>query len=1369
MQTSKWIINRIGLIDFWYYDEEEFKFRDGRLLLRGSNGSGKSVTMQSFIPLLLDGNKAAERLDPFGTRARKLENYLLEENDKREERTGYLYMEFKRKDSDTYVTIGMGLCAKRNKKLDSWHFVLRDGRRVGRDFFLYKEMKNKITLSRIELTNRIGEGGQVVTGQNEYMRLVNDTLFGYENVEEYKELVDLLIQLRTPKLSKDFKPTVLNEILSNSLPPLSDEDLRPMSEAIENMDNLKTRLGELESSKKAADRINEVYKQYNRAVLYEKADRYQKAVQEHQKNENDYKSTRQRIEECAENRQQEIKREEALEIEKTALLQKKESLDQSDLSKLMEQKLEAEKKLALTSRDLSEKEKSLEERTQKETELHYKQKEQGEKLDKQEEDILNRLEEMEAGLQVLTFDEHVFMADELKEGLKESYSFQTLREQMDAIRKEIGLGIEILEKKQRILERQEEAEVQLEKTRQEQQKCVLLKKDLEEQCRQVKEEWEEHFYKWIRSNQYLLVSQEQERYYTSRIRSYDMQTDSLEARERLREQKDGILEGLQRTGVELAHQCRIQEEEHAQKKLELEEWKNKKDPEPEKDDGIQSNRKWLRENLIPYYPFYKVVDFAETLDADKRNRLEEALYCMGMLDAVLVPGNYQKQVLASREGMRDKYIFGDITKVKESIGKLLEISGDIEDIVFYQELTAVLSGVAAKEGGQTWIDEEGRFGLGLLKGTITHRYEARYIGVRAREKYRMAKIRGLEEELEACTGKLKETKQRIEDNNQAVSKLQKEYAGYPSEEDVSLAVKELSSVLEKIEKLQEEIEEKERMVSKLQKELLEAGIAASENSKKLYLKSDLSIYKEAKEEASDYYDAISSLELFHQAYLHTLESVRILEDRMDELHELLDEIRYDINKLNRELLELKSTTAICEEQLKAQDYEAVREQLESCVQRLKEIPEELKDCYLKQSAYEKDYKFSEDKLSGIEIQKEKSLGALKLLEKGLVDEKELSYVDGLEELSWEDIAESAQRVRKLLQSDSLKSSTELSSLLQQRFYENLSELVDFNLTIKPIFGNEEYIGDTMERGEPNFKRLAIFAKYKGKEVPYDVLLKGIAGDVDIQKNLVRESDRTLFEDVLANTVSKKIRYKIYKSEAWVEKMNRLMDSMNTSSGLKLSLVWKKKKAEEEGQLDTRELVGLLKKDAGLMKEEELEKLSLHFQTRVQEARRIMEDTGNGRSFHGVMKEVLDYRKWFEFQLFYQKTGENKRELTNNAFFTFSGGEKAMSMYVPLFSAVVAKYDGAREDAPRLVSLDEAFAGVDEQNISDMFRLMVDMDFEFIINSQILWGDCDTIPELAIYQLLRKENAKFVTVLPYVWNGKVRRLMHEGETDGGRAD
>ena len=125
MMNSRWQANKIGLINFWYYDEQEFPFVKGRMLLRGSNGSGKSVTMQSVVPLLLDGNMSPERLDPFGSRDRKMSSYLLEEDDGREERTGYLYLELKRQNSDTYLTIGMGIRARRGKNLDKWYFSLR--------------------------------------------------------------------------------------------------------------------------------------------------------------------------------------------------------------------------------------------------------------------------------------------------------------------------------------------------------------------------------------------------------------------------------------------------------------------------------------------------------------------------------------------------------------------------------------------------------------------------------------------------------------------------------------------------------------------------------------------------------------------------------------------------------------------------------------------------------------------------------------------------------------------------------------------------------------------------------------------------------------------------------------------------------------------------------------------------------------------------------------------------------------------------------------------------------------------------------------------------------------------------------------------
>ena len=100
----------------------------------------------------------------------------------------------------------------------------------------------------------------------------------------------------------------------------------------------------------------------------------------------------------------------------------------------------------------------------------------------------------------------------------------------------------------------------------------------------------------------------------------------------------------------------------------------------------------------------------------------------------------------------------------------------------------------------------------------------------------------------------------------------------------------------------------------------------------------------------------------------------------------------------------------------------------------------------------------------------------------------------------------------------------------------------------------------------------------------------------------------------------------------------------------------------------------------------------------------------------------------------------------------------MAMYVPLFSAVFARYEGARMDSPRLISLDEAFAGVDEKNIRDMFRLLKDLKLDYMINSQILWGDYDTVPSLAISELIRPDNADFVTVIRYHWNGKMKELV-----------
>lgn len=271
MIGSRWHAHRMGLVDFWFYEDEFFTFDHGHMLLRGSNGSGKSVTMQSFIPLLLDGNKASERIDAFGSKSRRLDTYLIDENSNCDERIGYLYLEFKRQDSDLYKTIGMGLRARKGKPLESWYFVIEDGRRIGIDLQL---SHSGLTITKKQLRNLIGD--QLIESQKAYAAKVNDALFGFETVGQYLDLISLLIQVRQPKLSNSLTPKNMNDLLSNSLQPLSEEDLLPMSEAIANMDGLQDELDALRQSLDAAKKINEVYMQYNAIILNEKQQLYKK-------------------------------------------------------------------------------------------------------------------------------------------------------------------------------------------------------------------------------------------------------------------------------------------------------------------------------------------------------------------------------------------------------------------------------------------------------------------------------------------------------------------------------------------------------------------------------------------------------------------------------------------------------------------------------------------------------------------------------------------------------------------------------------------------------------------------------------------------------------------------------------------------------------------------------------------------------------------------------------------------------------------------------------------------------------------------------------------------------------------------------------
>ncbi len=1359
---NRWTITRIGLINFWYYDEQEFEFSDGKLLLRGSNGSGKSVTMQSFIPLLFDGNKSPERLDPFGSRARKLENYLLGEDEQnKEENTGYLYMEFIKPESGNYLTIGMGLRAKKGRPIDFWGFSITDGRRVGIDIMLYKDIGEKIPLSKIELKNRIGNGGEMPEGQREYMDMVNKLLFGYEDIDEYDELIKLLVQIRTPKLSKEFKPTVIYEIMNNSLQPLSDDDLRPLSEAIENMDKIRDQLEMLKESRKAADRLKTEYDKYNRFILQEKSRECSQASDRLDNARKEAKDLeRQSLEYLELHNKAEEEHLQLVQMQ-TALDHRKQQLEEHDGFKAKQEIVKLEARVKELEGKLDIKKKALEQKRDREKKLKHKIDELIAQKEQQETQLDKLLEEMGEVAGEFFFDEHHFTSAELKADLFKPYDFKLLKAETDRYRSKITNARKALEEQQRKEQSYDASLKELEQAGKDREEARREQEKTENLFAEIKEEFIEKVYTWEKGNTYLRIPPDDMPLVARAAHAYGVEATYDDIKAEARRHYITVESAMNRQILENETIKKSHEDLRHEKLQELEKWKARKDPEPERAPKTEAYRKMLEAAGIPHIPFYKAVDFRPEVETPARGRIEEALADMGLLDALIIPQKHLSKLTVVPEDAGDRYIVPDPQFFKQELSLLLQPVVPKDGDVTFEDIDNVLKSILLedKSGGAS-INENGQYCIGLLKGKTTQVSIPRFLGIEARKLYRQQTIDALALEIAQIKLAIEGQDAIILEWKQKKTVLEKELEVFPGRTDLETALATMDLAVKTLQARDKEVARRQEASDKLYVELKSSRDRVRELAHGLQIPMTLGDFEGAESSAGIYRDKLSGLETQHSRLLDVFRSISLHEDQKEEVFADIDAIWVDIRSIKLDMEGDGRKRDNLEQVLLQTDYEAIKAEVENCIQGLREIPLKLETAIRNSEENKGRHQTAVDNLEKSSRMAEGYERVAAVTMESFRMEYGLGYV-----VKYEEALTPLAAARKILaefksEDKGIRLRDEYISSLHNRYRENMQYLVEYNLRIDTVFDAGEDSGDeAVSRVLAQRKRMELVAKVQGRDVDFYTMIAFIVQSVEENDRLLKESDRQLFEDILANTVGKKIRGKIYHSEQWVKKINALMESMNTSSGLSFSLSWRKKTAESEDQLDTRELVELLQPDAVLLTEEDMSKLTSHFRSKIAQARKRMEDNGSIQSFHTIMKEILDYRKWFEFQLFYRKTGESRKELTDNAFFKFSGGEKAMAMYVPLFSSVYARFDGAaHKDCPRVISLDEAFAGVDDNNIADMFRLVDELKLDFIINSQVLWGDYATVPSLSIYELIRPNNADFVTSIRYLWNGRVRRLM-----------
>ena len=255
---ERWQPLRSGFVNLYRYDREEFHYENGRLLLRGNNGTGKSRVLALQLPFLLDGEVNPQRLEPDADPSKRVEWNLL--MGRYPDRTGYTWIEFGRREQggeEHYLTLGCGLSAVQGQPgARQWFFIT--AQRIGKDLELVSNAKQVLGAER--LREKIGVAGQVFDSAGQYRRAVNEALFRLDEYR-YASLVNLLIQLRRPQLTRRLEEHELSRALSEALPPVSTGVIAHVADAFRNLESERS---QLDSSKAALTAVEEFLAGYCR-------------------------------------------------------------------------------------------------------------------------------------------------------------------------------------------------------------------------------------------------------------------------------------------------------------------------------------------------------------------------------------------------------------------------------------------------------------------------------------------------------------------------------------------------------------------------------------------------------------------------------------------------------------------------------------------------------------------------------------------------------------------------------------------------------------------------------------------------------------------------------------------------------------------------------------------------------------------------------------------------------------------------------------------------------------------------------------------------------------------------------------------------
>ena len=1337
---------RAGIINLWDYRDQEFCFADGRLVLRGPNGSGKTKALEVLFPFVLDGRIEPRRLNPFAGEERTMKSNLLYR--KQESAYSYVWMEFARgpRDDPEAVTVGVGMRATRSSdKVTRWYFVA-DGR-VGIDFSLLGTDDRPLT--RKQLADELGTDA-IVDRPVEYRAAIDARLFGLGH-QRYDQLITLILTLRRPQLAKNLDPKGLSQALTDGLRPLDEQLVADAARSFSDMEEVARALDGLVKADTAATTFVSVYADYLAVQARTDVDQVTRRLAAASSATTALFDARTTL---ARRRDERIAAEQRLDAADTAVdtaTAEREVLLGSTAyegKQQLDDLADAVRKLEVSTAQHAEKAR----KSQAALQLRSDEAQRARAAVVESAAALARTaHDLDA-----TADECGIAWTPLPERIRPDQVTAAVRghaEERDgnvrAVRKALADVDLALADRNRAEHTATEAHTQLEHAEAASVAAAAAVTIAREECGVALRQW------WLdRAN--LFGDTGPALYAALDAGLADVGSDdAIPLREIYGNQVSDRLAATQRE-----HQRAVLEAETAtRRRAELVAQRDRIHAETDDAPPSFAARTDSRDDLTGA-PFWRLVRFADDVAPDTAAGIEAALHGANILDGWV--GHTELPESASSE-----QFLVPLALSQRPAGRTLAEYLVVEDGTDVARATvqALLESISVDDtSGAVRLDDEGRYRQGVQLGRHT-KPEPEFIGATARERRRALRITELEREIEATATHISTAEARATDATARIREYADAAITLPRTTAVAAALRTVAGCAGALRTRGEAAAAADRdldraiaQLSTVEKRLRSTSLEnrAPRTPREL----------DALAAAIRHFEQTGALLVRRRSEHHReTERARESDDRLAEARSLAEELAEESAIADATFEQQRTKLDTLRDTIGAA-ADLIDEQLEAARRRIEAAGAE-------QRAARK-----ADRESGLAVGEAvgnhgKTVESVRsALTEMFADvarlapyahREILALLGAPTELSWPASEAAWSTVDQLIyRIEHATTPEDVGTVLPPEVDALYVALVAASAKAKNTDAARRSTRSALTTALQEFdaQLSASGHQFRLSWEALDTLTvvrihddQGQSSLADFadrigraradQELLLTDAERRILEDALLTGLAQQIHERTMDARDLIARMGAEMKQRRMSSGSTIGVHWVQADTLDD---EARAVSRLLEHDPAGLDPAQLATIRAHFAGEIRAARAAHPE----RSYPEILTTTLDYRRWrvFSFTLIGGDGSEDRLTVARHS--ALSGGEQSVSLHLPLFAAAHVMLSSADPFAPRLLALDEAFAGVDDNGRGELLGLSVQFDLDLFMTGYDLWITYADVPGCAHYDLAHSTAENTVSAALLVW-------------------